>query len=302
MRCSCCGKRKRIRESYESIGPGLDICVDCSQLLYLLKDAAKAEDTKLMDSINAKIAERGNGSMTEAFYDWFLSFAEENDVAIKAFSYVPGDNAKGKKEGDTPLPNKYVKRKLKSKDAKELGLPKDAQLYALNSENCNAILLRMLATEDSAIPRSEDAIIDLLRNTLDGESGIIEVGCGTTENGNEYAFDLFKRHITDMDPIGVVDYTLNINVWKDGDIHFINGSFQENGMTGMRDTTVYEIYRKKGYFQNDQHDGWNRDPYDSKCKEGFLMNLSEQKEFDDMFPDHPLSEARELIDFIITNW
>jgi hypothetical protein len=45
--------------------------------------------------------------------------------------------------------------------------------------------------------------------------------------------------------------------------------------------------------------GWNRDPYDETIKTGFLMNLSEQSEYDSMFPSHPLSLLRELARFII---
>jgi hypothetical protein len=42
-------------------------------------------------------------------------------------------------------------------------------------------------------------------------------------------------------------------------------------------------------------DGWAFDPYDNNFTRGFLMNLSENSQFDEMFLLHPLSEARKFI-------
>jgi hypothetical protein len=44
-----------------------------------------------------------------------------------------------------------------------------------------------------------------------------------------------------------------------------------------------------------------KDPYDEKFDRGILMNLSEKREYDYSFPNHPLSEMRRLIDYIIDN-
>ena len=48
-------------------------------------------------------------------------------------------------------------------------------------------------------------------------------------------------------------------------------------------------------------DGWFKDPYDKNYKKGILMNLSENMEYDAMFPQHPLSETRNFIKYIIEN-
>ena len=48
-------------------------------------------------------------------------------------------------------------------------------------------------------------------------------------------------------------------------------------------------------------DEWFKDPYNENYKNGLLMNMSEKSEYDVMFPQHPLSEARSLIEFILEN-
>ena len=44
---------------------------------------------------------------------------------------------------------------------------------------------------------------------------------------------------------------------------------------------------------------WFADPYDSDFKHHFLKNKSEDEQFDEFFPEHPLSQARLLIKQII---
>lgn len=39
MKCDCCGRKKKIMESFENVGEGGNICKDCSDLLYRIHDA-----------------------------------------------------------------------------------------------------------------------------------------------------------------------------------------------------------------------------------------------------------------------
>ena len=43
---------------------------------------------------------------------------------------------------------------------------------------------------------------------------------------------------------------------------------------------------------------WWFDPYDKDYKHPFLMNLSEKEEYDELFPDHPLSQCRKFVKYI----
>lgn len=47
-------------------------------------------------------------------------------------------------------------------------------------------------------------------------------------------------------------------------------------------------------FDENEHilKGWMRDPYDESIHLPLMMNLSELEEFDEMFPEHPLSRLR----------
>ena len=71
-------------------------------------------------------------------------------------------------------------------------------------------------------------------------------------------------------------------------------------LTYYNENTVLSLLQKSGTIGND-FSGWSCDPYNPEFNKGFLMNQSEQRRFDEMFPEHPLSEARKLIEFIITN-
>ena len=44
--------------------------------------------------------------------------------------------------------------------------------------------------------------------------------------------------------------------------------------------------------------GWKADPYIPDFNEGLPMNQSEKSEYDQDFPDHPLSVSRKLLDQI----
>ncbi len=77
----------------------------------------------------------------------------------------------------------------------------------------------------------------------------------------------------------------------------VQAYFEEVGMTGERDTVVYDLCRRQGLVGNedDPFAGWTRDPYDDSITEGALMNLSEQEQFDEYFPGFPLSMCREFV-------
>ena len=71
----------------------------------------------------------------------------------------------------------------------------------------------------------------------------------------------------------------------------------EVGTTGLRDSLVSnqlltegKITLGGGGFEN-----WFVDPYDPSFKKGTLMNASESVAYDSMFPEHPLSQARNLL-------
>ena len=77
MKCSCCGKKKKLLESFEELEKDINICVDCSKVLYKYQDAIKEkneEDSKkLLDEIKGKKSEK-------SFIEWFSKFQDRIGV------------------------------------------------------------------------------------------------------------------------------------------------------------------------------------------------------------------------------
>lgn len=71
----------------------------------------------------------------------------------------------------------------------------------------------------------------------------------------------------------------------------------EVGVTGMRDSVILDKHIREGdvSLEDDGIKGWFYDPYDTSIQEGVLMNKSEQVQYDEMFPEHPLSQTRRLL-------
>ena len=69
----------------------------------------------------------------------------------------------------------------------------------------------------------------------------------------------------------------------------------EPGMTGIREAMVADKLLRTGNF--DMAD-WDCDPYDKDLKTGVVMNMAEAENYDAEFPNHPLSQVRNLLNQI----
>ena len=209
---------------------------------------------------------------------------------------------KNSKNESLILPEKY--QKLKQKFPEETGIPKNAVVYGMRTDAASGLLISFPVSEEDAMPFDDpQSVIDEQHNTMGENEGLIEVVKGTTAAGKSYIYEIVKQRVMDGDGLSQgVEYTLNINVRMEKSIQFINGSFTEEGMTGVRDNMVLAMYSKaQNISLGEAMSEWFRDPYDPEFKKGFLMNLSEKSEFDEQFPDHPLSEARTLVKYIVEN-
>ncbi len=203
----------------------------------------------------------------------------------------------GKKE-KIILPDYYGK--LNKAVPKEL--PKGAFGKGVSTENALCLAFAWPVTAKESMPFDDnERIISELHEETDGSMGIIEVGNGVTNAGRPYVYNITKRdgnYDTDI-PFADVDYIMNMNVAFDDAIWFVNSDFHEEGVTGMRDAMVLSMLQNEGELEAGSMDGWTQDPYDPDFKLGFLMNKSENAEYDAMFPDHPLSMARNLVSELI---
>lgn len=75
MKCACCGRRKKLGESFEDLGKGGAVCVDCSDLMYRIHDAyVEKEEEEYERQVEAVCAFIKNAKASDAFAAWF-----END-------------------------------------------------------------------------------------------------------------------------------------------------------------------------------------------------------------------------------
>lgn len=78
----------------------------------------------------------------------------------------------------------------------------------------------------------------------------------------------------------------------------------EEGTTGLREAGVMLLLRKEEKIKINEKDGtisgWSQDPYDANynAKAKIMLNISEDKKYDQQFPRHPLSRLRAIFDQI----
>lgn len=70
--CSCCRRKKRFFESFENIGNGGAVCIQCSDILYKIHDTKIEKNTEDYNKNIDKITEYiDKGEATINFTKWF---------------------------------------------------------------------------------------------------------------------------------------------------------------------------------------------------------------------------------------
>jgi hypothetical protein len=74
---------------------------------------------------------------------------------------------------------------------------------------------------------------------------------------------------------------------------------EERGVTGMREAIILDEKFNSGEIQLDPDggniSGWMNDPYDSARTSGLARCLADDEEYDQRFPNHPLSRVRHFL-------
>jgi len=144
---------------------------------------------------------------------------------------------------------------------------------------------------DEQLPADRAGLLDGIRACLPDNAAIIKVDTGVTEHGYPYRCSIVK---TLMRPSGV-QYNLTFQFVAER-MYQIQGYFGEVGMTGMRDTVVWDLWKRAQMAGQitEESAPWMQDPYDGQT-DRFAMNVSEREQFDGQFPSHPLSVARQFL-------
>jgi hypothetical protein len=175
--------------------------------------------------------------------------------------------------------------------------PTDAQAFAFKfGDGAAGVLMMHPIPQNRAMPLDQQELIDGMRGAnevLSGQAGIIDVDAARTASGIPYVYSLMKipgEHHG-------IHYNLTLHLVGDQTLQIRSG-FDEGDLTGMREAFVYEMAQRRDMLQEATEDdptgGWAHDPFDYSTT-GFVMNMSELSDFDEQFPCHPLTMARELL-------
>lgn len=177
------------------------------------------------------------------------------------------------------------------------GDPIDSQCFGKRSDEYAMIVMTFPLEKKFAMPYDNlQEVIDSIHNQLADNQGLIEVKGGLTSDNKKYAYTIVKNLTKETG----TNYLVTMHIDEENTTSFIQAQCGELGTTGVRDTKVLAKLKKDGTIKEGL-DGWAKDPYDANYTKGALMNLSEDEKYDEEFPNHPLSKARELINFIIEN-
>lgn len=178
--------------------------------------------------------------------------------------------------------------------------PEGCVSYGKQTENALCMVsIYPIAPEDAMDFNDKKALIDWIHHTLAENQALIEVENGRRISGFPYIYSIVKTYNGEEEGVGytlILDFLLRPN----SSIVRVQGFFQEFGVTGVRDASVFAHLSQedKGFSE----DKWFFDPYDPDSEAPYKMNQSELAEYDDLFPDHPLSQCRMLIQYYKENF
>ena len=156
-----------------------------------------------------------------------------------------------------------------------------------SNAQCLALIYPINAQRSMSFNNDQE-IIDGIYESLSDNQALIEVKGGCKADGGKYIYSIVK---TLRDDYGV-QYCLKADIETSIGLLEVHAFFEETGTTGIRDAIIRELAIRECSEEEFQ---WTFDPYDKNSQRRYLMNLSELEQYDIMFPEHPLSQARHMI-------
>ena len=194
--------------------------------------------------------------------------------------------------------------------------PQGCVNYATTTAAAQGVVQAYPISKDEAMNFGHpQEVIDHLHETLGASQAVIEVEDGTNSNGMPYIYSIVKSRANGEADTSASDaadhrdygrpsewgggtqYTLIFHGLCGHEVFCVRALFTERGVTGKREAAVWNYLRDRGVVSDHDTSKWARDPYDRSMVRSYLMNLSERADFDEAFPDHPLSVCRALVRF-----
>ena len=173
---------------------------------------------------------------------------------------------------------------------------RDTRMFQnVKSESYGNVVVSHIDSSDALPFGNKDALIKDIRRTLNDDQGLIEVETGTNPRGFEFIYSIIKTYHQDLLN---VNYCLRMDIKNGDEIIEVLASYFETRMTGLRSSHGYALVMHAGFEMDEESvwvKGYAEDPYDPDYKKGCLMNLTEKRGLDGLFPHDPLSQARELV-------
>lgn len=175
--------------------------------------------------------------------------------------------------------------------------PPDMVAYATQTEQSTCMMFLQPIGIEYAMPYDEpQAVINEIHQTLSDDQGLIEVATATTNTGRNTIWSIVKT----SSPTACTQYALTMHIdWHSFTLQ-VQAFANEARVAGIREAQVHEFARRQGWIDSNGH-GWSQDPYDAEYHHGALMNISENDQFDNSFPNHPLSVIRRLTATLISH-
>ena len=170
--------------------------------------------------------------------------------------------------------------------------------YGCMTDAMESFLLVSPICPDQAMPfHDPEEVIHGIHQELSEDQGLIEVGNGITRELRRYVYSVVRT----LKRMHGAQYTLTMHLEMDGSVMQIHGFFSEGCIAGARDAMVYAMLANRAEVRLCEGgiEGWTADPYDPFFTFGVLMNRSEQAQYDNLFPRHPLSELRRFVREVI---
>ena len=177
--------------------------------------------------------------------------------------------------------------------------PVNCESFMMQNSNTAALLQIYPIEVGGTMPfQNPQSVIDGIHRTVKDNQALIEVENGIFDS-SAFIYSIVKT-LHEQKFTGV-QYFMLMHVLIDGQAFAVQGFFDEIGITGARDNTVWPLLVNLKEIDPKKNDGWCRDPYDKTIKRTYLMNISEEKRFDKLFPEHPLSVCRKFIEHVKNN-
>ncbi len=174
--------------------------------------------------------------------------------------------------------------------------PEGSVSFGKQTESAICLVTLYQIPPEQAMPfNDKDEVINGIHRALAENQALVEVNAGRFKGGFQYIYSIVKTYREEG-----VQYFLLLHYKTPWYVVAISAYFSEYGITGVRDATVYELFRRE--HPDFGPDEWFYDPYDPNWQADYKMNVAEQEKYDELFPDHPLSQCRALVKHFIDSF